>query len=1270
MALYTLTSRDEFNRLNRLPTPDQTNVYNTLGRDAGAQAAQGSNDNFFVKRGKSIENALGTTGAAIASKVYDDSENLKTEQMLADNKERMNVIAKKYGYNTYHDVWDARDKAEAEGDTATLDLINNTINPELQAQANENAKKADEKAAAYNDYRENNYVSKKINQDRGKFLGSAMNTLSTGADVLTMAAGVPTGAFLNAGQGAWEGLADELEQNGFENFDASRAGQNALIGATTGAVTGALNKGISNKLAAKGGNLFKGGNAATKMLNQFNETNPWGKALSTIGSGAARGAQSGLVGGAVGAGLSSALNNTELTQGIQNALQGAGQGFVQGGLTGGAMAGANMAANAALNKISPNAAAAVRENQMRNAAYGDKITDQFKGAWNSGDSAVAENVLKPVVAKASDTIGEATGKIGTFAQNVSFQNAIKNPSKMKGPVYLGELTEDDVSGVVEAYKNAGIDLSTDPEALSAITVKNGKMYLNQDNAQHIHNARIDGNNMTPHQVRKVFRNSTGENAVVSDELTKSGNATIGAPNDNGYDVSHLYVDEDGTIGVRTVYPAKSGTIPKQLKRASGGSQSPSTNISGDEGLPAGASALRDSDTIIPQSEQIVKVDPWDRVANESGYASYNDAIESFKMANPGVEVGPNDAGKVLTWMDNNPGDWNPNAPRTTSKNAGNSPETEVYRKLTAQDGNDLSAVFEPDAKNKMENKNKLQLIGTQFENAGDNIKRRGLYGSLDASTATRAIETNAPQVLSEMGIEPESYLEFAKTSNYVNQVVTDLAEKSGVTTNIPDLPERLMAAADDVSFMGTDSPKKFENVVKSIVADGSTPDEYTAGYLLKKSREIGNKAAKIKDNSPDSKARRAALTNVKYILRDEAANALADANITGPETNSQLAQGLAKMGANDKTVEHYTKPVDGAAPTVTDYIRRSSYAEQARDMGTQMQAEKYTRSASKEPTRVSTKILRASGIEEPLEVMLNNTVAPVAGMATKAAGKVIKGAGNALAKVGNGSTGTANTSLANTPNASYNAGTSTQLYNAIGRTEGLTNGEKARAEEYIEEAALAPDANSSYAEPLGVSTTTPASTVVYNTLSGATGQTIPQFSSIEEEKKVYFFPPTGDNFTDMLSRAIRRAQNAQDYDAMATLYEMYQDQFANLQKQASSSQSSTQQKLTATQQRANAAMNSLDRLKNMEPDIAYNLSSIPVIGNIATFGGNDYEAEAKSLAQQIGYMVSGSNIKDSEAENIGKAYVPQPWDNETVRQNKLRRAYEIIQRYQNGYAEA
>ena len=142
------------------------------------------------------------------------------------------------------------------------------------------------------------------------------------------------------------------------------------------------------------------------------------------------------------------------------------------------------------------------------------------------------------------------------------------------------------------------------------------------------------------------------------------------------------------------------------------------------------------------------------------------------------------------------------------------------------------------------------------------------------------------------------------------------------------------------------------------------------------------------------------------------------------------------------------------------------------------------------------------------------------------------------------------------------------------------------------------------------------------------------------------------------------AMNAGDAAAFGQLYSMYQNALANSRKTDTS-----QAKLSETQKRANAAMDSLERIENMTPDLGYNLSGIPLVGNIATFGGNDYEAEAKSLAQQIGYMVSGANIKEEEAYNIGKAYVPMPMDSEQTRRNKLQRAKAIIEKYQQTYAE-
>ena len=265
-------------RLYNVLMGNPTNVYNNVGRGVALRQS-GGDDNFFTKRAKSLENAFGTTGAALTSFIDTGIENQNIEDRNKKFKENMNDIYKKYGFNSSDDYYDAKDAAEKEifgkygfnsedywnkhadlwspnnTDSSELkaleatrqNVINrmskedadkikkfDTIQDELKGQSAANANEAKKASEDWRNYRENSYVGQKVNQDRGKFAGSAINTLSTMSDVLLPGAGV---AF-NAAQGGIEGIADELEQNGFKNFDWERAGQNALTGAVSGGVVG------------------------------------------------------------------------------------------------------------------------------------------------------------------------------------------------------------------------------------------------------------------------------------------------------------------------------------------------------------------------------------------------------------------------------------------------------------------------------------------------------------------------------------------------------------------------------------------------------------------------------------------------------------------------------------------------------------------------------------------------------------------------------------------------------------------------------------------------------------------------------------------------------------------------------------------------------------------------------------------------------------------------------------------------------------------------
>lgn len=1005
MAYYKTVSWDEVNSLGAgMPSPDQTRLYNMMNRGNAS-----NNDNFFQKRAKSLENALGTTGAVIAGGIDVAREDAMNEERGKRFDQSMKDIYKNAGYENADDYYDAKDAAEKEafgkigfdidsywnqradadiaGDKNKIAELDNSYNAakaqlvgedaaniarfdeiqnNLKNQSTMNVNEQREAQKNWENYRKNSYIGQKTNQDRGKFLGSAINTLSTAFDVMAPGAGV----LVNSVQGGIEGVADELEQNGLENFDLQRAGQNALIGATTGAVTGGLNKGISNQLAKNGGNLFRGGNAITRGLNNLGSSTTAGRIGSTLATGAARGALSGAVGGATGAGLSAALNGQDV---LGSAIQGAQQGFGQGALAGGVMAGAGLA-----------------KNGVKNAIMGQPET--------------------------------------------------KAPTKQMLP--------------------------TETE--------------------------------------------------------------------------------------------------------------------------------------------------------EQNVATANTAVE----------------------------------------------EPELY------------PAFEP-GNDRIKQRNKLQSVGEQLQTAAKTQKYSALYDSLDGKTASRAVQTGAPDKLASLGVKPENYLEAAKTSDYVNEVVDKLAKDSGIKAMVPDLPNRLSADNMDI-VMSPQAAKKYDDYVKQIVADGSTPDEYSAGYLLQKSRELGKKAVNLRGNTDDVMALRSALTEAKYTLRDIAAESLANADITSDLTNEQIALGLAKKGANKQIQDYYTQTVDGKAPTVRDYIARSALFEQGRDMGSQIEAEKYTRSASKAPTNPLTRIYNASGLEQPINTVLRNTVAPVASGITKLAGKAIEGAGNlgAMAKnaVSNVNIPEAISKVpVNTGNVvetAYNP--ATRVYEAIGRTEGLTNAEQARTADYLTKATQEVNAaqGGNTLESIMAPSADNGTTSVYNSVYGGDQNTATQSpnSGIVGASGNSYFPATGDYWTDILANAMTSAIDSNDVNAFAALYGMYQDSLSNLQKQSSST-SGKAEKLTDKQRQANAASRALNDFESAEPNFAYDVSDIPVIGAIANIGGNDYGSKAEALALQIGYMLSGATVNREEAKKIGMAYVPQPRDNEVVRQNKINQIRGIISDYQQTYSE-
>lgn len=151
----------------------------------------------------------------------------------------------------------------------------------------------------------------------------------------------------------------------------------------------------------------------------------------------------------------------------------------------------------------------------------------------------------------------------------------------------------------------------------------------------------------------------------------------------------------------------------------------------------------------------------------------------------------------------------------------------------------------------------------------------------------------------------------------------------------------------------------------------------------------------------------------------------------------------------------------------------------------------------------------------------------------------------------------------------------------------------------------------------------------------------------------------GANQLQTLSDAMDRALAAGDITAYGQLANLYKQAYSIYGKDTST----TAKALSANQSKALAASQQLDQLAQMTPDAGTAIANSPLGFLVNLGGGNEYANQAKALSTTLGYLLSGANIKESEAERIGQSYVPNAFDSEAVRQQKIARARQLIQSY-------
>lgn len=1199
MALYTLKSRDEafaplrnysgnsrfvldqISSASGMPNPAATQVYSALGRTTGAEGNGG--DNFFVKRGKSIENAVGTTAAALKESGgnllgaawagltggdYTSHESQKrkeqSEGIVKDLKKQMNDTAKNFGYDTWDDWSAAYAAANDEGNQEKIARFKEQ-NKAFQDVANAGAAAAEANANDYEDYRNNNYVSKKINQDQGKFAGSAINTLSTAVDLT----GLGATPLSNAIQGGFEGLADELEQNGFENFDWQRAGQNALIGATTGAVTGALNKGISNSLAKNGGNLFKGGNFATRGLNNLGSKTALGRVGSTLATGAARGAVSGAVGGATGAGLQSALNGVEFGQGVQNALQGAVQGAQQGAVTGATMAGANMA-------ISKTPGVGKLYNEIQSAKQNwdnidtgdaktkwDKFNKRFTETMNSGDSRIGNWLNRQSQSKVLGAAGNIGNTIDVDT-NTREYDAWDRLAQQKG--------YDDYDQVIERYMEANPDVELNPRGAAGQIL-----------------TWLDKNPNTP--------------TTLGGWAKRAGERIVEDANNRGVGLSVKDVGED---------------MPEDIRRM----QVRDYNADSDGGL----TVVKDSWKADSESPSIKK--QW--------------LATSYELDNP-VSRGTVSSDSSTARTSAGSGEFDTPADSIVTQNSQNvndNQQTEVYNALTG---------------GKTGKANKLRY------EAG--LKLAEQYGTIDKPTAKATDPAKTFTEMADLGFtKPADVERIANAMTGANGEMSLLVRNMVKTADPVDtfagetssqtLDDYMNASIQKHGLDGINEGKAVKSQINALMRSLPSHTEGSIDFVdapedvFKLTQQLDAEAANYRGKSgmnygtttPDKLRAAQVMDDVSNLLKNRIYSTADVQQALTPE----VANNLKAYDPNNKA---WAKHIDDEVMQMKNV--KDFRHEQAKYVNVNKIVDNAYTNSMTYGGRVG-----GSGSPIPLTkrglvgAVLNATVNSGPGLRTQA--KVLNKSADIVDKVtGNNAKVTPDNAVVATPadmaaaTANYNP--STQLYNAIGRTEGLTNAEQARTANYLadaaQEAEVVPNTNATNVSSLyGTNATNVASypdtgaTSVYNSLYGT--PTATQATAQTSSTNTGYFQPTGDYWTDIIAAALSSAIDDRDVTAFTELYSMYQDQLASLQKQTSTEKDTTNPMNWSSADRTKllSAQNAMGQIDQLEE--AYNQAT-------GGEGSNAIQGWLRSRASDISggnWDPSASNY-NSLAESVGMGIV-------------------------------
>lgn len=1239
MALYT--ENNDWQRFARQKL--QNSAQNLQQKQAGLQAAQNANQKTTLEsalaglvgglkeRGSDILNTAKNIGKTVVGGINQIGANKAIENAQKDDSKRRNEIAKKYGYNSYSEA--------ANSGNASQEFWNEIKNNNKQTREKQEQNKA--RQGSFGDVT-------KINTNEAK--GQALNTIDSVLGLLPGGAGVAA----NIAGGGISGVGDEYKAAARENRDINwgNARNNAIIGAASGAAGSA------------GGNAL--GNAA-KMLGS--------NALSKLaGSQLARGIAGGAAAGAVGGGLGTYLNGGSL----EDALLAAKEGAKSGGISGGVMAGAMGLGGTALNKfrnrggnvqtpdVEPMEAMTVQKNRIDqptaqrieaeapSTRRGIAITDLDAGEQainvrNGRPTQSRGKYIDSVVRRSDANLPEAQRPSTNERFRNNFDDTLENII-MRGDMGDGADILDTlkISGVREpelaAIRSGASSYASDSSPFAAYGL-NSRQDLPLLDRQEYYNDTIgkvgrQGNgNLTsedvPSYMQDRLRNDANKGFSSNFDNETILNELFGNRGLDKAEMYRMYEDLAATPQGATYTPDNIGyalALDPEL----------STRVQGqilDYNVPTRNISI---ESALSQAQPVDVVDMTTNYRRGTIPArNYNEGVAKNATVQEAEIVTPS-ANRVTAAQEQPEAGYTTQIQRQRAQIQADKARRDAIGGVMSQYGTTrLSDRIEglPEAAWDMA---KLGFTDrAEIDNYASKITGKdGEMSKIIRNSLNKAGNTDA-----NLGISMDEVFAAAGAEQAAQKKIQsffDAQSKKYRTDN------GQMARSDMYDFGKTlekEGYKKYDRGVRN----QNTTDQAYGEALIELSKAAIQKATdgvdvsgnidlkkliSIAPDNPEHVARMENLAkNAKTVqdIRNAMANAtkmslLKQAEEYNMNTYGQNVGGKGKAAI--KTARSFLtgNPVP-ALEAAAEAAMTSSKAQQKAIKKSVSMANKYQAQANGEaPIKTS----KGGTIKERLASLKNNGL-------VQNAKNIASGAAE---RIGNATANLNNETLANTRlNDGLTLGT--YMTNQANRQIGA---EQARdAVERMNNAQAVQAAQADYDNALAN----------YQNEEQRVNNAMAMAQQAQSTSQL-----------DRIASAMDLALNAGDINAYSQLADLY-TQAAKIEELRNPTTAKTEGKaLSANQAKALTAQQQLDMLANMRPNAATVAANIPGLNKIVDLaGGNEYDNQADALATTLGYLLSGANIKESEAKRIGKAYVPTAFDSEAVRQQKLDRAAQLIQSY-------